>query len=789
MKRIPSFVACLCVLIAHAATAPSLVAQWKPAETRLITQWGKSLSPDAVWSEYPRPQLERSNWVNLNGLWFYAVTAKDAAQPTKWDGEILVPFAPEAPLSGVGRLIEPTEALWYRRTFTVAGPAAAKAAASEKANNAESKKRTILNFEAVDYDSKVWVNGTLLGTHRGGHTPFSFDVTDALKKDGENELIVQVIDATEGYQLHGKQKLRNGGIWYTRVTGIWQTVWLEQVPTMRIDDLDYACNVDQGTIAVTPKIVNLTAGAKVRVSASIDGQSVAKGEAVGPITLTIPNAQLWSPDSPKLYDLQVELFDANGTVIDSVKAYTALRSFSKAKNAQGYWELTLNGKPLFHWGPLDQGWWPDGLLTPPSDTAMKSDIEFLKSCGFNMIRKHIKVEPRRYYHHCDRIGMIMWQDQVSNGYGKNRDEQATSPPWTRMAPNPKDAEWPEEMHEQWLTEYKRMVEHLRDAPCIGVWVPFNEAWGQHATMAVGKAAAELDPTRLINIASGGNFWPVGDIADHHEYPHPAFPTTDKRFDDYVKVVGEFGGHGWPVEGHLWKPDANNWGYGGLPKSIEEWQARFKTSIAVLAALRAEGIAAGVYTQTTDVEGEINGLLTYDRLRKADPAWLREQSEYLLNAPTKLTGKTEIVPTAESKDSKWQSTTSEPAGDWTQPQFDAKSWPESSSGFGAGNPAPPNAVIRSAWTTPEIWVRKTFELNDVPNDEVYLQVYHDEDCEIYINGVEVARFNGYSTKYNTLSLAKQGSLRKGKNVIAIHCKQTGGGQYIDAGIFTARSADK
>ncbi len=780
MKRISPFVAFSCVLIAQAIAASTVVAQWKPAETRLITQWGKSLDPAAVWSEYPRPQLERSNWTNLNGLWSYAVTAKDAAQPTKWDGEILVPFAPEAPLSGVGRLIEPTEALWYRRTFTGENSGAKSSSGPEA-----SKNRTLLNFEAVDYDSTVWVNGVRLGNHRGGHTPFSYDITDALKSDGENEIVVQVIDATEGYQLHGKQKLRNGGIWYTRVTGIWQTVWLEQVPVMHIEDLDYVCNIEDGTVAITPKIANAAAGLKLRVRASFDGRAVASGESLGTVAFAIPDAKLWSPTEPNLYDLQVDLLNADGTVIDSVKAYTALRAFGKSKNDQGHWQLTLNGKPLFHWGPLDQGWWPDGLLTPPSDAAMKSDIEFLKACGFNMIRKHIKVEPRRYYHHCDRLGMIMWQDQVSNGYGKNRDAESTSPPWTRMAPNPKDADWPAEAHEQWVTEYKRMVAHLRDAPCIGVWVPFNEAWGQHATMEVGKMAVALDPSRIVNIASGGNFWPVGDIADHHEYPHPAFPTKDKRFDDYVKVVGEFGGHGWPVEGHLWKPDANNWGYGGLPKSIEEWQGRYKTSIAVLAALRAEGIAAGVYTQTTDVEGEINGLLTYDRLRKADPAWLREQSEFLLNAPTKLSDKTDLLPTAETSDAKWQFTTTAPANDWMQSKFDASAWSESAAGFGAGNPPPPGAPIKSAWTTPEIWVRKSFELSEVPTDRVYLRVYHDEDCEVYINGVEVTRFNGYSTSYINLPLANQGGLVKGKNVIAIHCKQTGGGQYIDAGIFTAK----
>ena len=739
-----------------------------------MTEWGRALKPDAVWTEYPRPQLERGNWTNLNGLWSYAITPQNAAIPTKWDGELLVPFCPEAPLSGVGRLIEPTEALWYRRMLP-----------SVKATDKQAAQRTMLNFEAVDYEATVWINGKQLGSHRGGHTPFAFDVTDALRDDGANELIVRVFDATEGYQLHGKQKLSNAGIWYTRVTGIWQTVWMEQVPATYLIDLNYACDIEKGSITVTPELSKRDAGAQIRVTAFFKGQEVGKGQATGPVTIAINNAQLWSPDAPNLYDLKVELLGANGTVVDSVKAYTALRAFGKARNAQGHWQLTLNNQPIFQWGPLDQGWWPDGLLTPPSDAAMRSDIEFLKACGFNMIRKHIKVEPRRYYHHCDTLGMILWQDQVSNGYGKNRNEQSSSPEWTRMAPNAVDAPWPVDAHQQWLLEYKRMVEHLRDAPCIGVWIPFNEAWGQHATMEVGKLAKELDPTRLINIASGGNFWPVGDIADHHEYPHPAFPTKDNRFDDYVKVVGEFGGHGWPVKDHLWKPGAYNWGYGGLPKSIEEWQGRYQTSISVLAALRAEGIAAGIYTQTTDVEGEVNGLLTYDRLKKADTAWLRKHSDSLLSAPTVLTDRRDLIATAEAESQSWQYTTTAPADKWMQPAFDASSWQTGQAGFGAGDPAPPGSPIRTPWTTPEIWVRRSFELPDAATDQVYLRLYHDEDCIVSINGNEVARFSGYSTNYVNLALAAGGKLVKGKNVIAIYCKQTGGGQFIDAGLFTAK----
>lgn len=759
-----------CTLFSLAGGA--IHAQWKPAETRLITEWGRTLNPDAVWAEYPRPQFQRDQWTNLNGLWSYAVTPKGADKPAQWNGQILVPFCPEAPLSGVGRLIEPTEALWYRRSLP--GPTEGL--------------RSILTFEAVDYETTVWINGKQIGTHRGGHTPFSFDITEALNQSSENELLVRVDDATEGYQLHGKQKLNNQGIWYTRVTGIWQTVWLEQVPPMHLLDLDYTCDVPAGTVTVLPKITQPMEGRKVRVIASFKGQEVGRAEGRDSILLKLPNAQLWSPNAPNLYDLIVELVDAQGRAVDRVKAYTALRSFGKARDARGHWHLTLNGQPLFQWGPLDQGWWPDGLLTPPSDAGMRSDIEFLKACGFNMIRKHIKVEPRRYYYHCDQLGMIMWQDQVSSGYGRNRGEQSSSPDWTRLNPEPRDANWPVAAHEQWIIEYQRMVDHLRDAACIAVWVPFNEAWGQHATMEVGKMAIDYDHTRLVNIASGGNFWPIGDFVDEHHYPHPTFPFElgrEGRFDDFVKVEGEFGGHGWPVEGHLWKSDARNWGYGGLPKSKEEWQSRYQTSIAMLAALRSQGIAAGVYTQTTDVEGEINGLLTYDRVKKLDTAWLRKQSELLLSAPTALGAKQQLLTTAESQPQTWQITTTAPSDGWMQPDFDSRGWKEGLSGFGAGNPAPPRHRIQTEWSTPEIWLRGSFELAEVPSDRLYLRLYHDEDCVVYLNGREVARCNGFVTNYFDVALNAQEVLRAGKNVIAIYCRQTGGGQYIDAGLYVAR----
>jgi beta-galactosidase len=595
-------------------TLPTVAADWHPVPDRMLTRWGKNLTPVKVWSEHPRPQLVRGSWKSLNGLWNHAIRPKDSALPDTWDGKILVPFAPEATLSGVGRLLEPDQSLWYQRELRV------KPIPGE---------RTLLHFEAVDYQTTVWINGMEIGKHTGGHTPFSFDITDALKPDG-NQLVVRVFDATEGFQLHGKQKLKPGGIWYTRVSGIWQTVWLEQVPVRHVEDLDFSCDIRNGTLRVMAKLAGpRIEGERFRVTASIDGRQVAEAtSSSNTADLKIPEAKLWSPDSPNLYDLRVELIDAAGKTLDSVESYAALREFGKTRDANGNLRFTLNGKPIFHWGPLDQGWWPDGLLTPPSDEAMLSDIRFLKDAGFNMIRKHIKVEPRRYYHHCDRLGMLVWQDQVSASHGNS----AISPTWTRMAPNPQDAEWPDDAHRQWLLEYQRMVGHLRDTACIAAWIPFNEAWGQHRSMEIGNMAAALDPTRPVNIASGGNFWPVGDIADHHNYPNPEFPLDDPRFNDFIKVVGEFGGHGWPVEGHLWNKSAKNWGYGGLPQTLDEWKQRYARSIDILCDLRKRGVAAGVYTQTSDVENEINGLLTYDRVPKIDTAWLKQQSDRLLQTP-------------------------------------------------------------------------------------------------------------------------------------------------------------
>ncbi len=559
-----------------------------PYKTALITRWGRDVTPENAWTEYPRPQLAREHWQNLNGLWDYAVTPvvqKDP--PTQWSDEILVPFALESRLGGVQRLLQPDEALWYRRSVEV---------------NTVSGKRTLLNFEAVDYRCDVWVNGAHVGRHQGGNTPFTFEVTEAVRQ-GANELLVRVEDETEAWQLRGKQVLEPKSIWYTRVSGIWQTVWLEQVADVYIEDLDIHTVAATGLIRVVATANGAAPYLRVNVKDDAGSVVTAEGSASG-LSIHLDNPKLWTPDMPHLYGLDIELLDAGRNTVDQVTSYAGIRTVGKMRDADGHWRFTLNGEPIFHWGPLDQGWWPDGLLTPPSDEAMLYDIDYLKAGGFNMIRKHIKIEPRRYYYHCDRLGMMVWQDQPSGG--KN-------PRWTFLSENPEDAEWPDEHHKQFMWELERMMDTLKNSPAIVVWVPFNEAWGQHRSVAVGQWVVQRDPSRLVNIASGGNFFPVGDIADGHAYPDPKFPFAPKRFDAFIKVVGEFGGHGFPVEDHLWNPEQKNWGYGKqLPETPDEYKERFRSTLDQLHQLRQQGIAAGVYTQTTDVEIEINGLLTYDR---------------------------------------------------------------------------------------------------------------------------------------------------------------------------------
>lgn len=576
----------------------------------MLTSWGKTVTAENAWTEYPRPQLVREGWTNLNGLWDFATTGRGAAQPESWAEKILVPFAMETPLSGIGRRLEDNQAIWYRRSF----------------NHEESAGRTLLHFEGVDYACQVWVNGEQVGSHVGGNLPFSFEVTDAVQL-GSNQLVLRVIDDTDAYdryQLRGKQKIDNGGIWYTPSSGIWQTVWLEQVPSTYVEELRLVADAE-GVLDARIEVVG-DGAASMEVTVSRDGTPVAGSVAHGNRVLVhVRDPELWTPSNPILFDVVVTVFDHTGEVIDQVGSYVGFRSVGRSKDADGHWRFSLNGEEIFHWGPLDQGWWPDGFLNPPSDEAIVFEMEFLKAAGFNMIRKHKKVEPRRYYYHADRVGLLVWQDHVSGGAGPNEwpkwkklradlpgYEPRNNNWWRAERDNALDADWPDWAHEQSMRELKTMIDVLHNHPSVVVWTTFNERWGQHRSMEIGQWVLDYDPTRHLNIASGGNFFPIGHIADEHNYPDPVFPFELTEFDDYIKVMGEFGGHGWLVEGHQWDPTKRNWGYGGLPKTLAEYRERYVRTANMLGELRAEGVAAGVYTQTTDVEGEINGLMTYDR---------------------------------------------------------------------------------------------------------------------------------------------------------------------------------
>lgn len=566
----------------------------------MMTRWGKAVTAENVWREYPRPQFKRpGKWKSLNGIWRYSVTDTDQ-RPAKFDGEILVPFAVESRLSGVQKMLQPHQWLWYQRSLKHRTPVG---------------HRTMLHFEAVDYETTVWVNDTLVGTHTGSSDPFSFDITDALKQEtAASKIVIKVKDATADDQTLGKQSLTPKGIYYTRVSGIWQSVWIEDVPVRHISRVKLKPRLHASTLRVLPTVSGPpVAGEHLRITASFDGTDVATADAA--LSLTFDDVKTWTPDHPNLYDIRIELLNGQGSVIDTIQTYAAMREFGIARDDEGHLRLTLNGETIFHYGPLDQGWWPDGLLTPPSEDAMRFDVDYLKAAGFNMIRKHIKVEPRVFYAHCDRIGMLVWQDMPSLG---KRTE------WTRMKPGPKELILSQAQQDQFLAEHKALVVRLENHPCVAMWVPFNESWGQHNTVGVGRWLENMDVRRPINIASGGNFFPVGDIADHHSYPAPRFPLDDNRFGDFVKVVGEFGGHGFVMADHLWDASMKNYSYGDIPKTRQEYKNRYRSTYQQLMELKDKGIAAGVYTQTTDVEAEINGLMTYDRaVQKLTPEELRD----------------------------------------------------------------------------------------------------------------------------------------------------------------------
>lgn len=574
--------------LAVLACAPAANAQWHPVGDKIKTVWAGKVNPKNVWNVYPRPQMKRAQWMNLNGLWNYAVKGTADTEPTAYDGKILVPFPIESSLSGVGKRVTKDNIIWYNRTFTV--PSAWKG------------KQIMLNFGAVDWKADVYVNGTYVGGHKGGYAPFSMNITNALKS-GANKLVVKVFDpTTEGYQAVGKQRSKPGGIWYTPASGIWQTVWLEPVNYKHVGSMEITPDVDAGVLNVKAFVTGGTDDDKVVVR--VKGGSFntsASGKNGENIKLSIPNAKLWSPDSPFLYDLSVKVV-SGGKTVDAVNSYAAMRKISQGVNKAGHRVFMLNNKPLFQMGPLDQGYWPDGIYTAPTYEAMIYDLDKTKQWGFNMIRKHMKVEPDLWFAYCDKIGIVVWQDMPSGDFSHGDDWNMTG--WYNKA----EAVRPAESEKEYRDEWRDIINSYKNHPCIVVWTPFNEAWGQFKTAEIARYTKELDPTRLVNSASGGNhFKGVGDILDLHKYPSPEMYLTDP---DRIEVMGEFGGLGLPLKGHLWQEN-NNWGYVQF-KSAKEVTDRYVEIANVLLDLAKKGAAAGVYTQTTDCEIEVNGLMTYDR---------------------------------------------------------------------------------------------------------------------------------------------------------------------------------
>jgi hypothetical protein len=730
----------------------SASAKWQPVPGHIMTPWAKDVNPRNPLPEYPRPQLVRADWVNLNGLWDYAIQPLDWPQPEKFAGKILVPYPVESALSGVKKPVWRDERLWYRRTF--------------KAPKVATGKRLLLHFGAVDWEAKVLLNGKAVGEHRGGYDAFTFDITDAVKPGAENELVVAVFDATGGGQANGKQNYNKfnkpGGIAYTPCSGIWQTVWLETVAAAHIESLKLIPDVDAGCLRVTVNAGGAAVPTQIEIIALDGRKEVARisGQAGVELKLPIPKARLWSPEDPHLYNLKVRLGD------DEVTSYFGMRKIALGKDANGFNSLLLNEKPVFQSGPLDQGFWPDGIYTAPTDEALRWDIAEMKRLGFNMVRKHIKVEPARWFYWCDKLGLLVWQDMPSGGAGRGGDREKEG---ERGAPA---------VVQQFESELRTMIEAHWNHPSIIMWVVFNEAWGQYDTLRLTQEVKALDSSRIVNSASGWADIGSGEVNDKHSYPGPVCPEPEVM---RAAVLGEFGGLGLPVPNHTWVE--STWGYRGVTgersltrKYLELWREVWQLS-------EKKGLCAAVYTQWTDIETEANGLYTYDRKRlKVDSQQVADAHRGVFAPPPTIEV---VMPAGKQMPVSWRYTTEQPGRDWTKSTFDDATWQIGAAGFGATNFT--GAPVRTAWESDAIWLRRQVVLPAGTLHFPALDVFHGQEVEVFLNGVLALKLNGRSPSYDEFDIKPEAvkTLKPGVNQVAVYARRGQQAQFVDVGLVQQR----
>ncbi len=724
---------------------------WSAVGDKIKTIWTSKITPQNVWQDYPRPQMVRKDWKNLNGLWEYAILhrmPRKMVAPIKYKEKILVPFAIESSLSGVGKELLPVEVLWYRTKFDVSD---------------WQGKEIILHFGAVDYKSTLYINDIEVGTHIGGNDPFSYNITRFINSEESiQELELSVWDPTDtGTQPRGKQTLRPRGIWYSAVSGIWQTVWLEAVEKTHINKINTISDIDEQKVKILLDLKNGIGNEKYLIKITQDDATVSTQtfDSKEPINIHIPNTKLWSPDHPNLYDIEIDVL-RNGDVLDKITSYFAMRKIAIGLDKNGFTKLFLNNEELFHWGTLDQGWWPDGLLTPPSKEAMVYDMKVLKQLGFNTIRKHIKVEPAIFYHQADELGFLLWQDMPSGFLHNHHPEQHVRPgdkeDWNR----------PIETAALFKNEWKNIIDHLKFFPSIVVWVPFNEGMGQFQSKEITDWTMNYDPTRLVNGISGWQDRGVGHFIDLHQYPGPGMEPPSQNKGRAV-VLGEFGGYGLPVVNHMWDNSKKNWGY-RVSKTSESYISDYNEVVYNLHGERARGLAAAIYTQTSDVEIEVNGILTYDRkVTKLPIESTKINHKKLFNDFQKAVF---LFEDAEVNKSSKKITYQAPPLNWElkpkkQTQFKVKEFPVQ---LKPGDSA---------------YSYKTFKIDRIP-DNLALKFYGNGDVTIYINGKMVLeKYLRTKRHYDDINLTHHlNKLKVGTNIIALKIESPTEKGEFDYGLY-------